>query len=192
MSLSRIIYWYIRVTEKPPFRLSTWTVTFTATLIQRNWKGRLEKGKFITGQKEDSTLLVTTALRKADCVWVGRRRSRPKGRSPIFSNGATLKFFITGQNEREETTQNTTVTKSAACASYKSNYVTYITATHACLKHAGAANNYRENCGILQTLSREAGTSGSRTWDSLVNSNTFFFVYWSIFDPISLIPVVCP
>jgi hypothetical protein len=30
--------------------------------------------------------------------------------------------FITGQNEREETTQNTTVTKSAACASYKSNY----------------------------------------------------------------------
>jgi hypothetical protein len=42
--------------------------------------------------------------------------------------------FITGQNEREETTQNTTVTKSAAsrCASYnldQSNYVTYITAT---------------------------------------------------------------
>jgi hypothetical protein len=30
--------------------------------------------------------------------------------------------------EREETTQNTIVTKSAACASYKSNYVTYITA----------------------------------------------------------------
>ncbi len=27
--------------------------------------------------------------------------------------------FITGQNEREESTQNTTVTKSAACASYK-------------------------------------------------------------------------
>ncbi len=27
--------------------------------------------------------------------------------------------FMTGQNEREETTQNTTVTKSAACASYK-------------------------------------------------------------------------
>ncbi len=26
---------------------------------------------------------------------------------------------ITGQNEREESTQNTTVTKSAACASYK-------------------------------------------------------------------------
>jgi hypothetical protein len=38
--------------------------------------------------------------------------------------------FITGQNEREQTTQNTTVTKSAACASYKSNYVTYITATY--------------------------------------------------------------
>jgi hypothetical protein len=29
--------------------------------------------------------------------------------------------FITGQNEREETTQNTTVTKSAACASYTLN-----------------------------------------------------------------------
>jgi hypothetical protein len=41
-----------------------------------------------------------------------------------------IKNFITGQNEREETTQNTTVTKSAACASYKSNYVTYITATY--------------------------------------------------------------
>ncbi len=27
--------------------------------------------------------------------------------------------FITGQNEREESTQNTTVTKNAACASYK-------------------------------------------------------------------------
>ncbi len=27
--------------------------------------------------------------------------------------------FITGQNEREEFTQNTTVTKSAECASYK-------------------------------------------------------------------------
>jgi hypothetical protein len=27
--------------------------------------------------------------------------------------------FITGQNEREESTQNTTVTKSAAFASYK-------------------------------------------------------------------------
>ncbi len=40
--------------------------------------------------------------------------------------------FITGQKEREETTQNTTVTKSAACASYKSIYVTYITATGVC------------------------------------------------------------
>ncbi len=39
-------------------------------------------------------------------------------------------IFITSQNEREETTQNTTVPKSAACASYKSNYVTYITATY--------------------------------------------------------------
>ncbi len=38
--------------------------------------------------------------------------------------------FITGQNEREETTQDTIVTKSAACASYEINYVTYITATY--------------------------------------------------------------
>jgi hypothetical protein len=30
-----------------------------------------------------------------------------------------LRNFIAGQNERAETTQNTTVTKSAACASYK-------------------------------------------------------------------------
>jgi hypothetical protein len=34
------------------------------------------------------------------------------------------KIFITGQNEREETTQDTIVTKSAAYASYRSNYVT--------------------------------------------------------------------
>ncbi len=37
---------------------------------------------------------------------------------------------MTGQNEREETNQDAIVTKSAACASYKSNYVTYITATY--------------------------------------------------------------
>ncbi len=30
-----------------------------------------------------------------------------------------IKKFITGQNEREESTQNTTVTKTATCASYK-------------------------------------------------------------------------
>jgi hypothetical protein len=35
--------------------------------------------------------------------------------------GLQKKNFVTGQNERDETTQNTTVTKSAACASYKSN-----------------------------------------------------------------------
>jgi hypothetical protein len=39
--------------------------------------------------------------------------------------------FITGQKEREGTTQDTIVTKSAACASrYEINYVTYITATY--------------------------------------------------------------
>ncbi len=42
--------------------------------------------------------------------------------------------FITGQNEREETTQDTIVTKSAACASYEINYVTYITATYIRIK----------------------------------------------------------
>ncbi len=39
-------------------------------------------------------------------------------------------IFITGQNEREETTQDTIVTKSAAFASYEINYLTYITATY--------------------------------------------------------------
>jgi hypothetical protein len=38
--------------------------------------------------------------------------------------------FIPGQNEREETTQGTIVTKSAAFASYEINYLTYITATY--------------------------------------------------------------
>jgi hypothetical protein len=38
-------------------------------------------------------------------------------------------IFITGQNEREETTQDTIVTKSAAYASYKSNYAS-VTATY--------------------------------------------------------------
>jgi hypothetical protein len=37
----------------------------------------------------------------------------------------TKKFFITGQKEREETTQDTIVTKSAAFASYEINYLTY-------------------------------------------------------------------
>jgi hypothetical protein len=41
----------------------------------------------------------------------------------------TEKIFITGQNEREETTQDTIVTKSAAYASYKSNYVTMLEAS---------------------------------------------------------------
>jgi hypothetical protein len=42
--------------------------------------------------------------------------------------------FITGQNEREETTQDTIVTKSAAFASYEINYLTYITATYTLAK----------------------------------------------------------
>jgi hypothetical protein len=58
--------------------------------------------------------------------------NRPQPSWPIDTLGVLLVpcNFITGQNEREETTQNTTVTKSAACASYKSNYVKYITATY--------------------------------------------------------------
>jgi hypothetical protein len=42
----------------------------------------------------------------------------------------TNEKFITGQNEREETTQDTIVTKRAAFASYEINYLTYITATN--------------------------------------------------------------
>jgi hypothetical protein len=42
--------------------------------------------------------------------------------------------FITGQNEREETTQSTIVTKRAAFASYEINYLTYITATYTLAK----------------------------------------------------------
>jgi hypothetical protein len=37
----------------------------------------------------------------------------------FFLTDLDTRKFITGQNEREESTQNTTVTKSAACASYK-------------------------------------------------------------------------
>jgi hypothetical protein len=44
--------------------------------------------------------------------------------------GKILEKFITGQNEREETTQDAIVTKSAAFASYEINYLTYITATY--------------------------------------------------------------
>jgi hypothetical protein len=40
-----------------------------------------------------------------------------------FSAGLQEKF-ITGQNEREETTQDAIVTKSAAFASYEINYLT--------------------------------------------------------------------
>ncbi len=54
--------------------------------------------------------------------------------------------FITGQNEREETTQNTTVTKSAACASYKSNDVTYITATYTHAYTDSSANIPTRKC----------------------------------------------
>ncbi len=48
---------------------------------------------------------------------------------PRFIEFRGLKF-ITGQNEREETTQDAIVTKSAAFASYEINYLTYITATY--------------------------------------------------------------
>jgi hypothetical protein len=49
---------------------------------------------------------------------------------PLRSSLSQMENFIAGQNEREETTQDTIVTKSAACASYEIHYVTYITATY--------------------------------------------------------------
>ncbi len=52
-----------------------------------------------------------------------------KGQSNMHTNTVKEKF-ITGQNEREETTQDTIVTKRAAFASYEINYLTYITATY--------------------------------------------------------------
>ncbi len=47
-----------------------------------------------------------------------------------FKCAVQSKRFITGQKEREETTQDIIVTKSAAFASYEINYLTYITATY--------------------------------------------------------------
>ncbi len=61
--------------------------------------------------------------------------------------------FITGQNEKEETTQNTTVTKSAACASYKSNYVTYITATYTLIKSVCRPLHIKSVCRPLHIKS---------------------------------------
>jgi hypothetical protein len=42
---------------------------------------------------------------------------------PCLSDGSARTKFITGQNEREETTQDAIVTKSAAFASYEINYL---------------------------------------------------------------------
>ncbi len=58
------------------------------------------------------------------------------GMAPLRSSLVNNNFF-TGQNEREETTQDTIVTKSAAYASYEINYVTYITATYTRAKRRG-------------------------------------------------------
>ncbi len=52
-------------------------------------------------------------------------KGEPQGRK-----GQLKGELITGQNEREETTQDTIVTESAAFASYEINYLTYITATY--------------------------------------------------------------
>jgi hypothetical protein len=49
--------------------------------------------------------------------------------APSFCRLPVQSKFITGQNEREETTQDTIVTKRAVFASYEINYLTYITAT---------------------------------------------------------------
>jgi hypothetical protein len=54
----------------------------------------------------------------------------PQQNSEHFSAEPFKEKFITGQNEREETTQDAIVTKSAAFASYEINYLTYITATY--------------------------------------------------------------
>jgi hypothetical protein len=68
--------------------------------------------------------------------------------------------FITG-NEREETTQDTIVTKSAACASYEINYLyTYITATYTRAKKFHLtdflAPSPRQFVTLFQTASRTA------------------------------------
>ncbi len=60
---------------------------------------------------------------------------------------------MSGQNEREETTQNTIVTKSAACASYKSNYVTYIPATYTRAKRQKYPSINMKKCCISVTVS---------------------------------------
>ncbi len=63
--------------------------------------------------------------------------------------------FITGQNELEETTQDTIVTKSAAYASYEINYVTYITATYTRAKrrwHGATAHAPPKNEGQRLSL----------------------------------------
>jgi hypothetical protein len=48
----------------------------------------------------------------------GRESSSELERARAGSQKRNL-LLVTGQNEREESTQNTAVTKSAACASYK-------------------------------------------------------------------------
>ncbi len=67
------------------------------------------------------------APRISACPSIKRRRPR-KAPFFIFQTDSSEKF-ITGQNEREETTQDAIVTKSAAFASYEINYLTYITAS---------------------------------------------------------------
>ncbi len=84
------------------------------------------------GQKENVVLMYTNCS-KLHPVCPPRWHDVKKHRR-IKSNMNNLiivwtyykKNFITGQNEREETTQNAIVTKSAAFASYEINYLTYI------------------------------------------------------------------
>ncbi len=65
-------------------------------------------------------------------VWYHRQRlSTITVARPLRSSLSQIEEkFITGQNEREETTQDAIFTKSAAFASYEINYLTYITATY--------------------------------------------------------------
>jgi hypothetical protein len=64
-----------------------------------------------------------------------------------------IKTLLLVKNERQETTQNTTVTKSAACASY--NYVTYI--KYACM-YACVINTYQISFQVVKLSIKDASS----------------------------------
>jgi hypothetical protein len=65
--------------------------------------------------------------------------------------------FITGQNEKEETTQNTTFTQSAACASYKKIIAQSHTATVSIPDNATGSHVCTE-CAFFECLLQAAVT----------------------------------